>query len=95
MLITRLILSVSRVVKVFNLLIIKGNDLDTSAIDKFVEKHTKYFACKGKYIKNSNVELIYDIKLKNKKDDTIFNSLKDNLNIDTVNLVANNTDTMG
>ena len=77
------------------LLIIKGNDLDTSAIDKFVEKHTKYFACKGKYIKNSNVELIYDIKLKNKKDDTIFNSLKDNLNIDTVNLVANNTDTMG
>ena len=77
------------------LLIIKGNDIDTSAIDKFVEKHTKYFACKGKYVKNSNVELIYDIKLKNKKDDTIFNALKDNLNIDTVNLVANNTDTMG
>ena len=77
------------------LLIIKGNDLDTSAIDKYVEKHTKYYSCKGKYIKNSNVELIYDIKLKNKKDDTIFNALKDNLNIDTVNLVANNTDTMG
>ena len=77
------------------LLIIKGNDIDTSAIDKFVEKHTKYFACKGKYVKNSSVELIYDIKLKNKKDDTIFNALKDNLNIDTVNLVANNTDTMG
>ena len=77
------------------LLIIKGNDIDTSAIDKFVEKHTKYFACKGKYVKNSSVELIYDIKLKNKKDDTIFNTLKDNLNIDTVNLVANNTDTMG
>ena len=77
------------------LLIIKGNDIDASAIDKFVEKHTKYYTCKGKYVKNSNVELIYDIKLKNKKDDTIFNTLKDNLNIDTVNLVANNTDTMG
>ena len=77
------------------LLIIKGTDLDTSAIDKYVEKNTKYATCKGKYVKNSNVELIYDIKLKNKKDDTIFNSLKDNLNIDTVNLVANNTDTMG
>ena len=77
------------------LLIIKGNDLDTSAIDKFVEKNTKYYTCKGKYVKNSNVELIYDIKLKNKKDDNIFNTLKDNLNIDTVNLVANNTDTMG
>ena len=77
------------------LLIIKGNDLDTKLIDKFVEKNTKYYTCKGKYVKNSNVELIYDIKLKNKKDDTIFNTLKDNLNIDTVNLVANNTDTMG
>ena len=77
------------------LLIIKGTDLDTSAIDKYVEKNTKYAMCKGKYVKNSNVELIYDIKLKNKKDDAIFNTLKDNLNIDTVNLVANNTDTMG
>ena len=77
------------------LLIIKGTELDTNAIDKYVEKNTKYYSCKGKYIKNSNVELIYDIKLKNKKDDNIFNGLKDNLNIDTVNLVANNTDTMG
>ena len=77
------------------LLIIKGNDLDTGAIDKYIEKNTKYYSCKGKYVKNSNVELIYDIKLKNKKDDHIFNALKDNLNIDTVNLVANNTDTMG
>ena len=77
------------------LLIIKGNDLDTAVIDKFVEKNTKYYTCKGKYVKNSSVELIYDIKLKNKKDDHIFNALKDNLNIDTVNLVANNTDTMG
>ena len=77
------------------LLIIKGNDLDTAVIDKFVEKNTKYYTCKGKYVKNSSVELIYDIKLKNKKEDHIFNALKDNLNIDTVNLVANNTDTMG
>ena len=77
------------------LLIIKGNDLNTKEIDKFVEKNTKYYTCKGKYIKNNNVELIYDIKLKNKKDDVIFNTLKDSLNIDTVNLVANNTDTMG
>ena len=77
------------------LLIIKGNDLNTKEIDKFVEKNTKYYTCKGKYIKNNNVELIYDIKLKNKKDDVFFNTLKDSLNIDTVNLVANNTDTMG
>ena len=41
------------------------------------------------------VELIYDIKLKKKNDDSIVNPLKDNINIETVNLVANNTDTMG
>ena len=49
------------------LLIVKGVDLDTKSIDKYVEKNTKYYSCKGKYIKNSNVELIYDIKLKKKK----------------------------
>lgn len=77
------------------LLIIKGEDLDTGAIDKYIEKSTKYSSCKGKYIKNSHVELIYDVKLKKKNDDSIINTLKDNVNIDTVNLVANNTDTMG
>ena len=77
------------------LLIIKGEDLDTKAIDNYVEKNTKYYACKGKYVQNNRVELIYDIKLKNKKDDKVFNGLKDSLNIDIVNLVANNTDTMG
>ena len=77
------------------LLIVKGVDLDTKSIDKYVEKNTKYYSCKGKYIKNSNVELIYDIKLKKKNDDSFVNTLKENVNIDTVNLVANNTDTMG
>ena len=51
--------------------------------------------CKGKYVKDSNVELIYDVKLKNGKDDSIINILKQDVDIDTVNLVANNTDTMG
>ena len=77
------------------LLIVKGVDLDTKSIDKYVEKNTKYYSCKGKYIKNSNVELIYDIKLKKKNDDSFVSTLKENVNIDTVNLVANNTDTMG
>ena len=77
------------------LLIIKGKDIDTASIDKFVEHNSKYYSCKGKYIKDKDVELIYDIKLKNKNDDTIFKTLQDNLKVDTVNLVANNTDTMG
>ena len=77
------------------LLIIRGNDLDIKSIEKVVEKNVKYFSCKGKYVKDSNVELIYDVKLKNGKDDSIINILKQDLDIDTVNLVANNTDTMG
>ena len=77
------------------LLIIKGQDLDINDIEKIIEKKTKYYSCKGKYIKNNNFEVIYDIKLKNKKDDSIINVLKDNIGIDVVNLVANNTDTMG
>ncbi len=77
------------------LLIVKGTDFDIKSVEKLIEKNTKYFTCKGKYVKNDNIELIYDIKLKDKKDDSFINSLKDNLSIDTVNLVANNTDTMG
>lgn len=77
------------------LLIIKGNDIDINEIEKIIEKNVKYYSCKGKYIKNSNTELIYDVKLKNKKDDKIISILKENISIDTVNLVANNTDTMG
>ena len=77
------------------LLIVKGKDLDINEIEKIIEKKTKYYTCKGKYIKNSNCEFIYDVKLKDKKDDGIMNNLKDMLGIDTVNLVSNNTDTMG
>ena len=77
------------------LLIVKGRELDIETIEKVVNKGTKYYTCKGKYIKNSDVELIYDIKLKNKKDDSIIRVLNEIINVDTVNLVANNTDTMG
>ena len=77
------------------LLIIKGKGLNIKEIETVVEKKTKYYACKGKYIKGNDVELIYDVKLKNGKDDSIVNILKQDIDIDTVNLVANNTDTMG
>ena len=77
------------------LLIVKGKDLEIGNIEKLIEKKTKYYACKGKYVNNGNVELIYDIRLKDKNDDSILTILKDNIGIDVVNLVANNTDTMG
>ncbi len=77
------------------LLIVKGKDLDIESVDKVINKGAKYATCKGKYIKNSDVELIYDIKLKKKNDDSIVRVLSEMMNVDTVNLVANNTDTMG
>ena len=77
------------------LLIVKGNELNIKDIEKTIEKGVKYYSCKGKYIKGNDVELIYDVKLKNGKDDSIVNTLKQDINVDTVNLVANNTDTMG
>lgn len=77
------------------LLIIKGVDFGINDVEKIIAKKTKYYACKGKYVKNGNIELVYDVKLKDKHDDSIINSLKDYIGIDVVNLVANNTDTMG
>lgn len=77
------------------LLIVKGNSLNIKEVEKAIEKGVKYYSCKGKYIKGNDVELIYDVKLKNDKDDSIVNTLKQDINVDTVNLVANNTDTMG
>ncbi len=77
------------------LLIVKGDSLDVKEIERVIEKTVKYYTCKGKYIKNSDVELIYDVKLKKKNDDRVVTALNEIININTVNLVANNTDTMG
>jgi hypothetical protein len=77
------------------LLIVKGDSLDVKEIERVIEKTVKYYTCKGKYIKNSDVELIYDVKLKKKNDDRVVMALNEIININTVNLVANNTDTMG
>ena len=77
------------------LLIVKGESLDIKEIEKVIEKSVKYYTCKGKYIKNNDVELIYDVKLKSAKDDRVVDVLNEIININSVNLVANNTDTMG
>ena len=77
------------------LLIVKGDSLDVKEIERVIEKTVKYYTCKGKYIKNSDVELIYDVKLKKKNDERVVTALNEIININTVNLVANNTDTMG
>ena len=77
------------------LLIIKGKDLNINEVDRLIKNNVKYYTSKGKYIKNEDVELIYDVKLKRKNDDSIIDKLNGISNVNTVNLVANNTDTMG
>ena len=77
------------------LLIVKGENLDVKEIERVIEKTVKYYTTKGKYVKNNDVELIYDVKLKKKNDDRVVSVLNEMININTVNLVANNTDTMG
>lgn len=77
------------------LLIVKGKNLDIESIETIIKQGVKYYNSKGKYIRNDDVELIYDVKLKKKKDDGVINSLNEIRDINTVNLVANNTDTMG
>ena len=77
------------------LLIVKGKELNIKEVESLIEKKVKYYSCKGKYIKGKDVELIYDVKLKSEKDDSVVNILRQNVDIETVNLVANNTDTMG
>ena len=77
------------------MLVVKGKDFDINSVEKINKKELKSFLLKGKYIKNSNIELVYEIKLKNKNSDKLVNSLRELLGVDTVNIVSSNTDTMG
>lgn len=76
-------------------LIVKGNDINLSMVEKLLKNKLKDYVCKGKHIKNNNVELIYDIKFKKKEDESLINELRSIVEVDTVNLVSSNTDTMG
>lgn len=76
-------------------LIIKGTDVNLGMVEKILKNKLKDYVCKGKYIKNNNMELIYDIKFKKKEDDSLINDLRSIMEIDVVNLVSSNTDTMG
>lgn len=77
------------------MLVVKGKDFDINSVEKINKKELKSFLLKGKYIKNSNIELVYEVKLKNKNSDNVVNSLRELLGVDTVNIVSSNTDTMG
>lgn len=77
-------------------LILKGEDLDIKKIENVLKDELHDYKSKGKYLSKGNMELIYDIKYKNKRgDDDLYNKLNKIIEIDTVNIVQSNTDTMG
>lgn len=76
-------------------LIIKGNRVDISSVEKMLKSNLKGYMCKGKYINKDSMELIYDIKLNKKSDNGVINVLYKSEGVETINLVSNNTDTMG
>ena len=77
------------------ILIIKGKNVDIDEIENILNRKLKGYACKGKYLNKSNVELIYDVRFKKETNNKIINELSTIDGVDTVNIVASNTDTMG
>ena len=68
---------------------------DLSEVNKRIDKSIKYNKCKGKYVSKDGIELVYDVRFKNKVNDSIINDLAKISGVDTINIVASNTDTMG
>jgi len=76
-------------------LIVKGNDIEINDVEKSLTNILKAYECKGKYINNENVELIYDIRFKKGLNNKIISDLKKINGVNTVNIISSNTDTMG
>ena len=76
-------------------LVVKGYDLNTSKVEDVIAKETKAYDCKGRYIKNEDYELIYDLKFGKKKEESINKALKQVEGVNTINIIQSNTDTMG
>lgn len=77
------------------ILIVKGNNINIDAIETLLNKNLKGYACKGKYINQNKVELIYDIRFKKELNNKIISVIAQIPGVDTVNIVSSNTDTMG
>lgn len=76
------------------ILIIKGKDLSIKKVEDILSNNLKDYKNQGSYIGNSSTELIYDIKLKSDKE-TLINQIKKIKEVEIINIVASNTDTMG
>ena len=77
------------------ILIIKGKNVDIDEIESILNRKLKGYACKGKYLNKDNIELIYDVRFKKEISNKMINELSTIEGVDTVNIVASNTDTMG
>ena len=76
-------------------LVVKGTVDALNDTEKIVKIIVKDNYLKGKYIKNEDFELVYDIKLHKDTDKRLISELKKVDGITTVNFVSSNTDTMG
>ena len=76
-------------------LIVKGTKFNLDEVEKAINKHIKYYNCKGKYINEDSIELIYDIKFTKDINDKVIYELEKIPGVSTINIVSSNTDTMG
>ena len=77
------------------ILVVKGNNFDLSEVNQKINKSIQYNKCRGKYVSKDGIELVYDVRFKKKINDSIINDLASISGVDTINIVASNTDTMG
>ena len=77
------------------ILVVKGNSFDISEVNQRINKSIPYNKCKGKYVSKDGIELVYDIRFKKKVNDSIINDLAKISGVNTINIIASNTDTMG
>jgi hypothetical protein len=75
--------------------VIKGRNLSLDLVEKVVNKYTKEHSCKGKYIRNTDYEVVYDIKFGKHKEDDLIKGAKQIEGVETINVIESNTDTMG
>ena len=75
--------------------VLKGKDMSLDLVEKLMNKTTKEHSCKGKYIRNNDMELVYDVKFGKKDEDTLIRTAKQIEGLETVNVIESNTDTMG
>ncbi len=76
-------------------LIVKGKNYDLNKVNSIIEKKTSGNTLKGRYISKDNMEMVYDVKFRKKEKEDIIYDIGKVPGVDTINIVASNTDTMG